>query len=65
VSSLEERVARLLKPDITDILKVAKADSNTKRRFQPAKILPNFQLTDTDYTTTGIVACEEKPTYNC
>jgi hypothetical protein len=33
VTSLEEWAARLLKPDITDILKVAKADSNTKRRF--------------------------------
>jgi hypothetical protein len=36
VTSLEEWVARLLKPDITDILKVAKKDSNTKRRFKCA-----------------------------
>jgi hypothetical protein len=62
VTSLEEWAARLLKPDITDILKVTKADSNTKRRFQSAKIP---QLTDTNYTTTGNNLCDEKPTYNC
>jgi hypothetical protein len=37
VTSLEEWAVRLLKPDITDILKVAKRDSNTKRRFCHAK----------------------------
>jgi hypothetical protein len=37
VTSLEEWAARLLKPDITDTLKVAKKDGNTKRRFQCAK----------------------------
>jgi hypothetical protein len=37
VSSLEKWAARLLKPDITDILKVVKKDSNTKRRFRHAK----------------------------
>jgi hypothetical protein len=31
VTSLEEWAARLLKPNITDILKIAKADSNTKK----------------------------------
>jgi hypothetical protein len=54
-----------LKPDITDILKVAKKDSNTKRRFQCAKKPTNFQLTDTNYTTTGNNVCDKKPTYNC
>jgi hypothetical protein len=33
VASLEEWAAQLLEPDITDILEVAKKDSNTKRRF--------------------------------
>ncbi len=32
VTSLEEWAARLLKADVTDILKVARIDSNTKRR---------------------------------
>jgi hypothetical protein len=59
VTSLEEWAERLLKPDITDILKVAKADSNTKRRFQCAKIPTNFQLTDTNYTTTGNNVCDK------
>jgi hypothetical protein len=55
-----------LKPDITDILKVAKRDSNTKRRFQCAKNPANFfQLIDTNYTTTGNNICDKKPTYNC
>jgi hypothetical protein len=33
VTFLEEWAARLLKPDITDVLKVAKADSNTKKKI--------------------------------
>jgi hypothetical protein len=37
VTSLEEWAALLLKPDITDILKVSNKDSNTKRRFRRAK----------------------------
>ena len=65
VNSLEEWAARLLKPDITDILKVPKRDSDTKRRFHPAKNPTNFQLTDTNYTTTGNNVCDKKPTYNC
>ncbi len=48
VTSLEEWAARLLKPDITDILKVAKKDSNTKKSFRGAKKPTNFQLTDTN-----------------
>ncbi len=52
VMSLEEWAALLLKPEITDILKVAKKNSNTKRRFRHAKKLTNSQLTDTNYTTT-------------
>jgi hypothetical protein len=65
VASLEEWAARLLKPDITAILKVTKADSNTKRRFKHAKKPTNFQLTDTNYTTTWNNVCDEQPTYNC
>jgi hypothetical protein len=65
VTSLEVWAARLLKPDITDILKVAKRDSNTKIRFQHAKNPTNFQLTGTNYTTTGNDICDKKPTYNC
>ena len=65
VTSLEEWAARLLKPDITDILKMAKRDSNTKRRFWRAKKQTNFQLTDTNYTTTGNNVYDEKNTYNC
>jgi hypothetical protein len=42
VTSLEEWAARLLKPDITDKLKVVKRDSNTKRRFWHAKNPTNF-----------------------
>jgi hypothetical protein len=61
VTSMEEWAARLLKPDITDILKVVIADSYTKRRFQHAKIPCNFQLTDTNYTTTGNNICDENP----
>jgi hypothetical protein len=49
-----------LKPDIKDISKVSKADGNTKRRFQCAKIPTNFQLTDTNYTTTGNNVCDKK-----
>jgi hypothetical protein len=60
VTSLEEWAAQLLKPDITDILKVAKKDSNTKRRFKRAKKPTNFQLTDTHYTTTGSNVCDEE-----
>jgi hypothetical protein len=63
VTSLEEWAAGLLKPDITVILKVAKADSNTKRRFQHVKIPTNFQLTDTNYTTTRNNVCDKK-TFN-
>jgi hypothetical protein len=63
ITSLEECAARLLKPDITDILKVVKADSNTKRRFQRAKIPTNFMLTEMDYTTTENVDCEKKLIY--
>ena len=37
VTSLEEWAARLLKPDITDILKIEKKDRDTKRRFKRAK----------------------------
>ncbi len=37
VTPLEEWAARLLKPDITDILRVVKRDSNTTRRFWRAK----------------------------
>jgi hypothetical protein len=64
ITSLEEWAARLLKPDILDILKVAKRDSNTKRRFWCAKNPPNFQLTDTDYKTTGNDVCNKNTTYN-
>jgi hypothetical protein len=63
VTSLEECAARLLKPDITDILKVAKADSDTKRRFQRAKIPTNFTLTDTHYTTIENINCDKKLIY--
>jgi hypothetical protein len=66
VTSLEEwaAAARLLKPDITDILNDVKADSNTKKRFQHAKTPTNFKLTDMDYTITGNDDCDKKPTYN-
>jgi hypothetical protein len=65
ITSLEEWAAWLLKPDITDILKVAKKYSNTKRRFKCAKKPTNFQLPDTNYTTTGNNVCDGKPTYTC
>ncbi len=65
VISLEEWAVRLLKPDITDILKMAKRDSNTKRRFWRAKKQTNFQLTDTNYTTTGNNVCDKQLTYSC
>ncbi len=65
VTSLEEWAAQLLKPEITDILKVAKKDSNTKRGFRHAKKPTIFQFTDTNYTTTGNEVCDEKPTYIC
>ncbi len=65
VSSLEEWAARLLKPDITDILKFAKKDRNTTRRFRHAIKPTYFQLTDTNYTTTGNKVCDKKPTYTC
>jgi hypothetical protein len=61
VTSLEEWAARLLKTDITDILKVAKRDSNTKRRFWCAKKPTKVQLTDTNYTTTGNDVCDKNP----
>jgi hypothetical protein len=54
-----------LKPDITDILKVAKKDSDTKRRFRHTKSQLSFQFTDTNYTTTGNKVCDEKPTNTC
>jgi hypothetical protein len=38
-----------LKPDLRDILKVAKRDSDKNRKFWRAKNPTNFQLTDTDY----------------
>ncbi len=65
VTSLDGWAARLLKPDITDIMKIAKRDSNTKRRFQHAKNPTNFELTDTNYTTTRNNICDKTPTYNC
>ncbi len=65
ITSLGEWSARLLNPVIADILKVAKKDSNTRRKFQHAKIPTNFQLTDTNYTTTGNNICDKIPTYNC
>ncbi len=61
ITSLEEWAAQLLKPDIKDILKVAKKDSNTKKRFKHAKKPTNFQLTDTNYTTTGNNVCDKNP----
>ncbi len=65
VTSLEEWAGRLLESDITDMLKVAKKDSNTKRWFWHAKKPTNFQLTDMNYTTTGNAVCDKTPTYNC
>jgi hypothetical protein len=65
ITSLEEWAARLLEPDITDVLKVAKKNSNTKRRFKRAKKPTNFQLTDTNYKTTENDVCDENPTNNC
>jgi hypothetical protein len=65
VTSLEEWAAQLLKPDITDILKVAKKGSDTKRRFKRAKKPTNFQLTDMNYTTTGNNFCDKKSSYTC
>jgi hypothetical protein len=65
VTSLEEWAAQLLTSDITDILKVAKKGSNTKRRFRRAKKPTNFQLTDTNYTTTGNEVCDKETTYTC
>jgi hypothetical protein len=65
VTYLEEWAAQLLKPDITDILKVAKRDSDTKRRFWHSKKPTNFQLTDTSYTSTGNDVCNKKTTYTC
>jgi hypothetical protein len=50
ITSLEEWAGRLLKPDITDVLKVLKRDRKTKRRFWHAKNPSNFQLTDRNYT---------------
>jgi hypothetical protein len=60
IYSLEEWAARLLKPDITDILKVAKKDSNTKRRFRHAKKPTIFQFTDRNCTTIGNKVCDKK-----
>ncbi len=64
LNSLEEWAARLLKPDITDILKVAKADSHTKRRFQCAKIQPtSSSLTQTtQLQETAFVTKNPPPT---
>jgi hypothetical protein len=53
--------SKTLKPDIIDILKVAKRDSNTKRRFWCATKPTNFQLTDTNYTTTRNDICDKNP----
>jgi hypothetical protein len=50
---------------LKQILKVAKKDSNTKRRFRRAKKPTNFQLTNTNYTTTGNKVCKKNPTYTC
>ncbi len=47
-------------PDMTDVLKVEKKDSDTKRRFWHAKKPTNFQLIDTSYTTTGNNVCDKK-----
>jgi hypothetical protein len=44
---------------------VVKKDSNTRRKCRHAKKPSNFQLTDTNYTTTGNKVCDEKPTYTC
>jgi hypothetical protein len=65
ISSLEEWAAQLLKPDITDILQVAKKDSNTKRRFRRAKKPIIFQFTDMNCTTTRNEVCDKKTTYTC
>jgi hypothetical protein len=46
-------------------LKLAEKDSNTMRRFRHAKNPTNFQLTDTNYTTTRNKVCDKKPTYTC
>jgi hypothetical protein len=48
ITSLEDLAAGLLKPDITGILKVAKKNSNTKRRFN----LQKSQLTSSSLTQT-------------
>jgi hypothetical protein len=61
VTSPEKWAARLLEPDITDILKVAKKDSNTKKWFKHAKKPSNFQLSETNYTTTGNNVCDKNP----
>jgi hypothetical protein len=53
-----------LKPDITDVLKVAKKENYTKRRFWHAKKPTNFQLIDMNYTTAGNSMCDKKTTYN-
>jgi hypothetical protein len=66
ITSLEEWAALLLKPDITYILKVAKKNSHTKRMIRHAKKpRTNFQLTDTNYTTTGNKVCDKNPPYTC
>jgi hypothetical protein len=61
VTTLGEWAARLMKLDITDIMKVSKADSDTKRRFQGTKIPTNFQLIGTYCTTTGNNVCDKNP----
>ncbi len=61
ITSLKEWTARLLNPDITDILKVAKRYRNTKRRFQCAENPTNSQLTDINFTTTGNNICDKNP----
>jgi hypothetical protein len=61
VTSLEEWAARLLEPDITDILKVTKKDSNPKRKFKHAKKPTNFWLTYTNYSPTGNNIVTKKP----
>jgi hypothetical protein len=47
-----------IETSIADILKVAKKDRDTKRRFRHAKKPTNFQLTDMNYTTTGNEVCD-------
>ena len=66
VTSLEEWAARLLKPDITDVLKVAKKDSDTKRRFRRAKNqLTSSSLTQTTQLQETACVTKKPPTTTC